>query len=87
MEETSNHNSVVETSEQSFPRHHRRAPKPIRDESKTHTLRTVLNLIFIVGCLVGMAWYFYADHNTAFYILIVASVFKFVELTLRIMRL
>lgn len=87
MEETVNLHSGTDTSEQSFPRHHRRAPKPIRDESKTHTLRNALNLIFIVGCIVGMAWYFYADHTTAFYILIVASVFKFVELTLRIMRI
>ena len=87
MEETSNQNSVVETPKQPFSRHHRRAPKPIRDESKTLTLRNALNIVFIVGCIVGMAWYFYADHTTAFYILIVASVFKFVELTLRIMRI
>ena len=87
MEETNNHNSVAGPSEQSLTRHHRRAPKPIRDESKTLTLRNALNIIFIVGCIIGMAWYFYADHTTAFYILIVASVLKFVELTLRIMRI
>jgi hypothetical protein len=50
-------------------------------------VRNGLNIVFIVGCLVGMAWYFYADRNTAIYILIVASVFKFIELTLRILRL
>lgn len=67
-------------------RHHRRL-EPLSDKSKLAGVRNGLNIIFIVGCLVGMAWYFYADRNTAIYILIVASVFKFIELTLRILRL
>jgi len=40
-----------------------------------------------VGAIAGLIVYFYADHEIAKYILIVASVFKFVELTLRILKI
>ena len=87
MDELDNSLPKAETEKTGLPRRHRRGPKPIVDESKTRKLRNVLNIVFIVGCILGMAWYFYSDHTTAYYILIVASVFKFVELMLRIMRI
>lgn len=71
--------------EQQHRRYHRL--EPFVDKGKMRSLRNLLNIVFIVGCVVGMAWYFYADRNTAIIILIVASVFKFAELILRILRL
>jgi len=57
------------------------------DSSKTRTLRMWLNIIFMVGAIAGLLVYFYADHETAKYILIAACVFKFVELALRILKI
>jgi uncharacterized membrane protein YpjA len=61
--------------------------KPFRDEGRCRKLRWWLNVIFIIGAIVGMIWYTQGDHDTAIYIMIGAVVFKFVELTLRIARL
>ena len=61
--------------------------EPFRDSSRTRTLRLWLNIIFMVGAIAGLIVYFYADHETAKYILIVSCVFKFVELALRILKI
>ena len=61
--------------------------EPFRDSSKTRVLRFWLNVIFMLGAIAGLVVYFYADHEVAKYILIVASVFKFVELALRILKI
>lgn len=61
--------------------------EPFRDSSKTRTLRFWLNVIFMAGAIAGLIVYFYADHEMAKYILIVASVFKFVELALRLLKI
>lgn len=61
--------------------------EPFRDSTKTRTLRLWLNIIFMVGAIAGLLVYFYCDHETAKYILIVACVFKFVELALRILKI
>ena len=57
------------------------------DTGRLRSLRQWLNLIFIIGAIVGMIWYVKADHDTAVYIMIGAVVFKFIELTLRIAKL
>ena len=46
-----------------------------------------LNIIFMIGAVAGLIVYYKADHETAKYILIVACVFKFVELALRILKI
>ena len=61
--------------------------KPFRDSSRTRTLRLWLNIIFMVGAIVGLIVYFYADHEAAKWILLVSLVFKFVELFLRIFKI
>jgi hypothetical protein len=66
-------------------RHHHL--QPFEDTGRLRWLRQWLNLIFIIGAIVGMIWYVKADHNTAIYIMIGAVVFKFIELTLRIAKL
>lgn len=61
--------------------------EPFRDSSKTRTLRFWLNVIFMIGAITGLIVYFYASQQVAIYILIVASVFKFIELALRILKI
>ena len=66
-------------------RHHRLADDNYG--SKTQRLRNILNLLFIVGCIAGIICFFYVGRTTSYYILIAASIFKFIELTLRIMKI
>lgn len=61
--------------------------KPFRDEGRLRVLRQWLNIIFILGAIVGMVWYFTAGKETGLYIIGGACVFKFVELALRIAKL
>lgn len=61
--------------------------QPFRDSSRTRRLRLWLNIIFMVGAIVGLIVYFNADHEVAKYILIGSLVFKFVELFLRIFKI
>lgn len=59
----------------------------LENRGKTFVLRQWLNLLFIVLAIVGMIlWYSYS-HDVGAYMLIAASVFKFVELSLRIMKI
>lgn len=61
--------------------------EPFKDTGHLRGIRQWLNIIFILGAIVGMLWYVTADRDTAIYIMIGAVVFKFVELTLRIAKL
>lgn len=61
--------------------------KPFRDSSRTRVLRLWLNIIFMVGAIIGLVVYFYSDHEVAKWILLVSLVFKFVELFLRIFKI
>lgn len=61
--------------------------EPFRDTGKMRRLRMWLNIAFMLIAIIGMGLYFVIDHQIAFWILIVASVFKFVELTLRLLKL
>lgn len=61
--------------------------KPFRDEGRLRVLRMWLNIVFILGALIGMAVFTWMSRQTGIYILIGASVLKFVELTLRMMKL
>ncbi|MCR5680462.1 MAG: hypothetical protein K6G08_09685 [Prevotella sp.] len=78
-------NKAVEEAMENRPKRHNL--EPFRDSTRTRKLRLWLNIIFMVGAIAGLVVYFKADHDTAKYILIVACVFKFVELTLRILKI
>jgi hypothetical protein len=75
------------TTDTQQPQHHRRRMAPLEDRGGMHQLRQVLNLVFILGAILGMVLYFKAGRDTGTYVLIGACVFKFVEVTLRIMKL
>lgn len=65
--------------------HHRM--RPVRKQAPHQQLRQWLNLIFMVGALIGVIVYFSSDNTQAGIIIILAAmVFKFVEVALRIMK-
>ena len=61
------------------PRHHYRKDVP----DKFLKLRNVLNLIFMLGAIVGVAVYLLSDQDTGIYIIMGSMAFKVVECTLR----
>lgn len=74
--------------EQGINKHSRHSGlEPFRDESRTRVLRFWLNVIFMVGVVVGIIVYYRYSQHTSMIILIVASVFKFIELALRILKI
>lgn len=61
--------------------------QPFEDTGRLRKLRWWLNVIFIIGAIVGMIWFTRGDRDTAIYIMIGAGVLKFIELSLRIAKL
>ena len=49
-------------------------------------LRNILNIIFMLGALVGLLVYFYSNHEVGIYIILGAISVKFVECALRIIK-
>lgn len=61
--------------------------RPIRQKAPYQGLRQVLNIIFMLGAIVGMIVYFSSDSKQVGIIVILCSmVFKFVEVALRIIK-
>ena len=52
-------------------------------------LRNILNTIFIIGALVGMATFYlgHKDLGMGTYIILAAMAFKFIEVTVRLLKL
>ena len=84
----SNNESLLSPEERAQVQHPKRHNlEPFRDSSKTRALRLWLNIIFMIGAIVGLIVYFYYSQQLSIYILIGASAFKFVELALRILKI
>ena len=62
-------------------RHQRREPK---ERDKYFKLRNVLNIIFMIGAIVGCVVFYYSDHLIGTIIIFAAMAFKFVECALRL---
>lgn len=61
--------------------------RPIKRQAPHQQLRQWLNLIFMLGALVGLIVYFFSEsEQTGIIIILVAMVFKFVEVALRIIK-
>ena len=60
-------------------RHHEEKNK----EDRFFRIRNVLNIIFIIGALVGLVLYFASDHTSGTIVILAAMVFKIVESCLR----
>lgn len=52
---------------------------------KTKVIRNWLNIIFMLGAIVGLGFYFFASKQTGIYIILCAMVVKFCEASLRMM--
>lgn len=65
-------------------RHHRREEEPAPD--KTLKARNVLNIIFMLGAIVGVIIYLWVDHNAGVITVLAAMVFKIVECCIRFIR-
>lgn len=65
------------------PTHHQ------RDEQNTDRLlpvRNILNLIFMVGAIIGVALYFFSNKTVGIVVILCAMVFKMAECCLRFFR-
>jgi len=62
-------------------RHRRGGP-----DSRFFKIRNLLNLLFMLLAIVGVAVYALSSHTTGTVIVLVAMVFKFIECCLRIIR-
>lgn len=61
--------------------------RKVQREDRFRTLRQWLNIIFMLGAIVGViVWYATDATNTGIIIILASMVFKFVEATLRIIR-
>lgn len=65
------------------PRRNHRHP---REHTRIDYIRQWLNIIFMLGAVVGVIFYFLSDSNTGVIILLTAIVFKFVECVLRVIN-
>lgn len=65
-------------------------PRREHCEPRQHTridyIRQWLNIIFMLGAVVGVIVYLVSDHNTGILIVLGAIVFKFIECVLRVIN-
>lgn len=53
----------------------------------TFVIRNILNLIFMLGAIVGLLFYFFHSKETGIYIILCAMVVKFFESALRMIKI
>lgn len=64
------------------PSHHRRE----KERDRFFVVRNILNLIFVVGAVVGMLLYFFHDETVGTIVIFSAMAFKIVECVFRIIK-
>ncbi|MBP5257515.1 MAG: hypothetical protein K6A98_04640 [Prevotella sp.] len=62
------------------PTRHRR---PELEAPRYDKLRQWLNIIFMLGAVVGLLFYFFGDRTVGIIVIMAAMVFKFIECALR----
>lgn len=50
-------------------------------------LRNILNTIFVIGAVLGMALFYWGNKETGTYIIFGAMAFKFIEVVVRLLKL
>lgn len=61
--------------------------KPFRDEGRTYRLRQWMNVAFILAGILGVVLYYAYSQSVGLYVVGGACILKFIELTLRLMKL
>jgi hypothetical protein len=55
-------------------------------ENRFLKIRQWLNILFMIGAVVGMLMYFYSNRQVGFVVIVVAMALKFVECILRLIK-
>lgn len=83
MNNTEENIQETETSDMRQPvRHHRRDAS----NDKYFKIRNVLNIIFMIGAVVGMAIFYFHSRSIGTIVIITATVFKMAECCFRFLR-
>lgn len=64
-----------------------RRRRETKNKDMIFKLRNILNIIFIIGGVVGMIYYFFVDELIGTYIVLGAMAFKFTEATIRLLKI
>ena len=64
----------------------RRHRRPDKDQDQFLPIRNVLNIIFIIGAVIGVYVYFFANTKVGTFIVLGSMVFKIAETILRFIR-
>ena len=66
--------------------HHSRSHQEEENKDRFLMLRQVLNIIFMLGAVVGVLLYFYQNKTMGTVVIVVAMVFKMIECVLRLLK-
>ncbi len=75
---------MLEERENTYVRRHRREEP--EDNDRFAVLRQILNIIFMLGAVIGMFVYFKYSHSIGGGIIICSMLFKIIECVLRLMK-
>ncbi len=85
-EDTQNNgNTFEEDSESTVRRPERRHSRP-QERGKFFWLRNLLNIVFIIGAIVGMLVYFFKNDEIGMIIILGAMAFKMCECVIRLVK-
>ena len=76
---------MLEERDNTYVRRHRRGEEP-EGNDRFATLRQLLNIIFMVGAIIGMFVYFRYNHSVGGGIILCSMMFKIIECVLRLMK-
>ena len=66
--------------------HHSRSHQEEEKKDRFLMLKQVLNIIFMLGAVVGALLYFYQNKTMGTVVIVVAMVFKMIECVLRLLK-
>ena len=75
---------INETNENPIPRHRRGDEEQPRD--RFFKIRNILNIIFMLGAVVGVLLYYLSSHAVGTFVLLCAIILKVAECCLRLLR-
>lgn len=76
----------INPQEERLAPHHRRPEGDSGRQKMIMRLRNILNLIFMIGAIIGVGYYLKVDHTTGIYIIFASMIFKFIESAIRLLK-
>lgn len=64
----------------------RRTLQGLNDDDRFFKIRNILNIIFILGAIIGVLLYVYSTQTVGTIIILISMVFKIIECILRFIR-